>query len=509
MDRTALVVGVTGIARLQHRAGAVGGRLAGGRAVPLAARTRSPASSTCYADVLDPESVERAVAGRGDHPPVLHHLVAAGRPRRRTAGSTARCWPTRSRRCGRTTTLAARGAGDRPQALPRPVRGVRVGAGRHAVPGEPGRGCRSRTSTTTRRTSSSPPPTQPGLLLVGAPSAHDDRLRPRQRDEHGRHPRGVRHASAASPGSRSSSREARSSTAASPTSPTPGCSAGTPSGRPPSPPRATRPSTPSTATSSDGGRCGPGWPRDSASRPAEYPGAPKPLEGRMDHADEVWAGLVAAARPGAYTASELASWWHTDADLGREVETFADMSKSRALGFLDFQGSIGSFLDLFDSCATPASSPAGSDAVLLQRGLGHLAYSTLVHPGDTWAEMRESLETYAPAVKARVSPDAPYGRLAAALRRPRPQTLTGDAGRAGRAARPGSTSRHVRLHGQRLPLRPVQGPRRDGARLRARLVDRGPGRATPARSPTSWPRSRRRRSSAHRSRPRRWRSGPR
>ncbi len=38
----------------------------------------------------------------------------------------------------------------------------------------------------------------------------------------------------------------------------------------------------------------------------------------------------------------------------------------------------------------------------------HLAYSTLVHPGDTWAEMRESLHTHAPAVKARVSPDRPY-----------------------------------------------------------------------------------------------------
>ena len=24
--------------------------------------------------------------------------------------------------------------------------------------------------------------------------------------------------------------------------------------------------------------------------------------------------------------------------------------------------------------------------------LGHLTYSTLVHPGDTWAEMRESVE---------------------------------------------------------------------------------------------------------------------
>ena len=57
--------------------------------------------------------------------------------------------------------------------------------------------------------------------------------------------------------------------------------------------------------------------------------------------------------------------------------------------------------------------------------LGHLAYSTLVHPGDTWAEMRASLETYAPVVKARVAPDRPYGvslRLSAASA----QTLAAD-----------------------------------------------------------------------------------
>ena len=47
----------------------------------------------------------------------------------------------------------------------------------------------------------------------------------------------------------------------------------------------------------------------------------------------------------------------------------------------------------------------------------HLAYSTLVHAGDTWDEMRVSLERYAPAVKARVSPAEPYAvslRLSAA-----------------------------------------------------------------------------------------------
>ena len=44
----------------------------------------------------------------------------------------------------------------------------------------------------------------------------------------------------------------------------------------------------------------------------------------------------------------LASWWHSDADLGRTIETFTDMSKSRRLGFLEYQETPRSFLDLFD-----------------------------------------------------------------------------------------------------------------------------------------------------------------
>jgi hypothetical protein len=45
----------------------------------------------------------------------------------------------------------------------------------------------------------------------------------------------------------------------------------------------------------------------------------------------------------------------------------------------------------------------------LGNGLGHLTYSTLVHPGDNWEEMRHSLETYVPEVKRRFCPDAPMG----------------------------------------------------------------------------------------------------
>lgn len=45
----------------------------------------------------------------------------------------------------------------------------------------------------------------------------------------------------------------------------------------------------------------------------------------------------------------------------------------------------------------------------LGNGLGHLSYSTLVHPGDDWAAMWKSLTTYLPQVKERVSPDGPFG----------------------------------------------------------------------------------------------------
>jgi hypothetical protein len=45
----------------------------------------------------------------------------------------------------------------------------------------------------------------------------------------------------------------------------------------------------------------------------------------------------------------------------------------------------------------------------LGQGYGHLTYSTLVHPGDTWAEMRASLEKYVPEVKRRFCPDESMG----------------------------------------------------------------------------------------------------
>ena len=62
----------------------------------------------------------------------------------------------------------------------------------------------------------------------------------------------------------------------------------------------------------------------------------------------------------------------------------------------------------------------------LGNGLGHLTYSTLVHPGDTWPEIWDSLNRYVPKVKERVSPDSSFGvslRISAASA----ATLTSDA----------------------------------------------------------------------------------
>lgn len=44
----------------------------------------------------------------------------------------------------------------------------------------------------------------------------------------------------------------------------------------------------------------------------------------------------------------------------------------------------------------------------LPNGQGHLSYSTLVHSGDTWDEMNQSLRTFVPKVKARISPDSNF-----------------------------------------------------------------------------------------------------
>lgn len=93
------------------------------------------------------------------------------------------------------------------------------------------------------------------------------------------------------------------------------------------------------------------WPRIAAYfgiEAAPYSGAPDPLEIQMAGADKIWDGMVRKYDLQPNALSRVASFWHSDADLGRQVETFNDMGRSRKLGFMDYQDTTQSFTDAFD-----------------------------------------------------------------------------------------------------------------------------------------------------------------
>ena len=92
------------------------------------------------------------------------------------------------------------------------------------------------------------------------------------------------------------------------------------------------------------------WPRLAAALEVEaapFDGTPAPLEQQMADAAEIWPQIVRRHGLRDFPVETLASWWHTDADLGRTIETFTDMGRSRRLGFAGVRDSESSFVDLF------------------------------------------------------------------------------------------------------------------------------------------------------------------
>jgi nucleoside-diphosphate-sugar epimerase len=69
----------------------------------------------------------------------------------------------------------------------------------------------------------------------------------------------------------------------------------------------------------------------------EYPGHARSLAEEMAGAGEVWDEIVQRHDLLPRRLDQLVSWWHSDGDLGREVDSFADMTKSRQLGFTGFR----------------------------------------------------------------------------------------------------------------------------------------------------------------------------
>ena len=93
------------------------------------------------------------------------------------------------------------------------------------------------------------------------------------------------------------------------------------------------------------------WPRIAAYfgvTPEGFSGAPRPLDLQMVGADEEWRAIADKYDLVEPDSARLASWWHTDGDLGRNIEVVTDMSKSREAGFLGYRRTDRAFTDLFD-----------------------------------------------------------------------------------------------------------------------------------------------------------------
>ncbi|MEM7443258.1 MAG: SDR family oxidoreductase [Pseudomonadota bacterium] len=91
---------------------------------------------------------------------------------------------------------------------------------------------------------------------------------------------------------------------------------------------------------------------------AEYPGHPTPLEQHLADAAEIWPRIVAGHDLQDIHVDRLASWWHSDADLGRTLECFTDMTNSRTRGFTAYQRTPDSFFDVFDELRARRIIPA-------------------------------------------------------------------------------------------------------------------------------------------------------
>ena len=90
------------------------------------------------------------------------------------------------------------------------------------------------------------------------------------------------------------------------------------------------------------------WPRIAAHFGLEwegFEGAPRPLVDQMAGMEDTWALIAEKNGLVEKDLGKLASWWHSDGDLGRTIECLTDMTKSRQAGFLGFRSSSESFFD--------------------------------------------------------------------------------------------------------------------------------------------------------------------
>ncbi len=93
------------------------------------------------------------------------------------------------------------------------------------------------------------------------------------------------------------------------------------------------------------------WPKLAAYFGVEwegYQGEPRPLEQSMAGREDQWRRIAAENNLSEPDLARVASWWHTDGDLGRNIEVVTDMGKSRDAGFTGYRRTLDAFTALFD-----------------------------------------------------------------------------------------------------------------------------------------------------------------
>ena len=104
-------------------------------------------------------------------------------------------------------------------------------------------------------------------------------------------------------------------------------------------------------------------------------------------------------------------------------------------------------------------------------GAPELTYCTNIHAGESWDEIRASLDAHVPRIKAQVAPDAPFG-LGLRLSGVAAAELVG-AGTARCLQGPARAAPGLCLHPQCLPVRPLPRHAGEGARLSSPTGARG------------------------------------
>lgn len=84
---------------------------------------------------------------------------------------------------------------------------------------------------------------------------------------------------------------------------------------------------------------------------------PHTLEQQMQGIESTWAELAESHDLVESDINALASWWHSDGDLGRDQECVNDINKSRNFGFHEHRETRSAFFDLFDRLAAERIIP--------------------------------------------------------------------------------------------------------------------------------------------------------